>query len=221
MRGSLSQIVELVISFVILLFSLCFHEAAHAWAAFKLGDPTAYRQGRLTLNPRAHIDPVLTLLMPLLFFVSSVMQGMGFAFVFGLAKPVPINPYLFRNIDRDLMLSALAGPASNLLIAVIASLLYLPFGGLIVRERFLDIFLLQTIVINVCLLTFNLIPIPPLDGSRLLRRFLPFEVREKYDQLEPYGLFILLIVLNVTPLLALMEPFRWYIIETLLVFRPV
>jgi Zn-dependent protease len=214
MPESLQQVVELVISLVILVFSVCFHEAAHGWAAFKLGDPTAYRQGRVTLNPVAHIDPIQTILMPLFFYVATAG-----AVIFGGAKPVPLNPFLFKNVNKGLMITGLAGPVSNLLLAAVAGLLYLPFGWLILRDRFLDFFFIQVVWINVLLLTFNLIPIPPLDGSRVVRYFLPHETREKYDRLEPFGLAILLLVLYVTPLMQIIHPFRVFVVKSLLIFR--
>ncbi|MDQ7778194.1 MAG: site-2 protease family protein [Planctomycetota bacterium] len=209
----LPQPFDTILSIAILVLSVCLHEAAHAWAAYKLGDPTAYRLGRVTLNPIPHIDPIQTIAMPLMFYFAS-----GGKFIFGGAKPVPINPYLFRNPSKGMMLTGLAGPAVNLLLAGIAGFLYLPFRPIIKLESVGDFLLIYIVVINVFLLVFNLIPIPPLDGSRALRYFLPYHLRERFDRLEQYGMLILMLVIF-SPLMRYVNVFRNFIVDTLLVFR--
>lgn len=173
---------EILVAFPAFVIGLTFHEFAHGWMAYKLGDKTAYYQGRLTLNPVPHIDPVGFLMLVL--------------FRFGWAKPVPVNPYNFHgDIKRGMLLVALAGPATNLLVAVAASLLlgltavHMPFE----REIYIQI-VLQIIYINVILAVFNLLPVPPLDGSKILAGILPGRQEWLY-QLEQYGTIVLLILL--------------------------
>lgn len=176
----------LIVSFV---FSVIVHEVAHGYVAYQLGDPTAYRAGRLTLNPLPHIDPFWTLLFPLLMYWSA-----GFAF--GGAKPVPVNPWNFRNPRRGMMWTGLAGPASNIALAILAT--FTLFLVLLLKrwigwgpDFYVQLFA-QVIFINFILAGFNLIPIPPLDGSRVLAGLVSHETAEAIDRLEQYGILILI-----------------------------
>jgi Zn-dependent protease len=161
------------------------HEFSHGWVAYKLGDNTAKYSGRLTLNPLAHIDPLWTFLLPLFLFISSNGQ-----FVFGAAKPVPINYWALRNPKRDIVWIGASGPLANFIFAAILTILakLMPFGGSI---RFI---MMHLIIINVVLGVFNLVPIPPLDGSRILMGLLPDNLSSKLSNIEPYA-FIILIML--------------------------
>jgi len=195
-----------------LLFAITVHEASHGWAALKMGDPTAYHLGRVTLNPIPHIDPIGTILMPLMLAI------MGFPF-FGWAKPVPVNPLNLRNPRRDNLIISAAGPISNLTVAIIA------FFGVIILKTLASGFLsgnpqtsvnylasgiffilYYTIVINVILATFNLIPVPPLDGSGVLLGLISDEAAQKYEQIRPYG-FIIIILLWITGILRVIFTF--------------
>lgn len=180
----------LVVSLVVLLFSLTVHEAAHAWAAHRLGDPTARQLGRLSLNPAVHIDPVGTLLLPAL----AIATG---APLIGWAKPVPVNTSRLGRLPRDYMLVAAAGPMSNILVAVAASmaLRLMPMvpvglGGIALAE---PAFALATtaLQLNLLLAVFNLVPVPPLDGGNILGGVLRGRLSERYEQLRPWGVFIL------------------------------
>jgi len=171
----------------VLLFSLTIHEFSHGMVAYLLGDPTPRRAGRLTLNPLKHLDLFGTLTLIL-------TQAIGWA------KPVPINPNYFKNPWRDMALTSAAGPLSNLLAAVIFSFLYhlftlynLQLGGLLVSEPLSLIFLLG-VKINLGLAIFNFLPIPPLDGSKVLVKFLPPQLRADYLRLEMLGFFIILLL---------------------------
>jgi Zn-dependent protease len=171
---------------VLLILSLSVHEAAHAWMAWKRGDSTARDQGRMTLNPIPHIDPVMTLLVPAMMF-------MLVGFIFGGARPVPVNPGNFRNPHADNALVALAGPFSNLLLAFIGLVAFrLVLGSGQFDDKALPYLLLGFVHLNVLLAVFNLLPIPPLDGSRVVMWLLPRAARPAYASLEGFGLFILL-----------------------------
>ncbi|MEK8015830.1 MAG: site-2 protease family protein [Candidatus Parabeggiatoa sp.] len=174
-----------------ILFAITAHEAAHAWVAFKLGDSTAYREGRVTLNPIKHIDLIGTVILPLLMVVIS-------GFVFGWAKPVPVNFRQLRQPRRDMALVALAGPGANLLMAIFW-VIVAKLGFFLTAEFEQAIFLVYIgsagILINLILMILNLLPILPLDGGRVLHSALPRELAISFGRLEPFGLIILVILL--------------------------
>lgn len=178
----LDTIISFCILFGLLLIAMIVHEFAHGWVAYKRGDPTAKLSGRLTLNPLVHIDPFWTLLFPLMLFITT-----GGRFVFGAAKPVPINYWALKNPKKDIIWIGLSGPLANLILAfAVAQILkYIIPSGIIAS------LLYELLSINVILAIFNLIPIPPLDGSRVLMGLLPHELAEQYSSIERYGFIIL------------------------------
>jgi Zn-dependent protease len=184
------EIGSIVLAFIGLLLALTVHEAAHAWAASRLGDPTARLQGRLSLNPAVHIDPIGTVLLPLLAFAMN-------APIIGWAKPVPVDGRHLKHFRRDFMWIALAGPASNVLLAILASLLLramplLPVsvGTISIVEPLLQ-FAYGFFRVNILLAMFNMIPVPPLDGSNVVAALLPPRLAYQWDQVRPYGIFVL------------------------------
>jgi len=190
---------ERILALPVLLFSIVVHEFAHAYAAYRAGDMTAAYQGRLTLNPLAHLDPIGTVLIPILqFFGPSNLPLIGWA------KPVPVNPLRFRSSEWDIFVS-LAGPGSNFSLAILSAILLkiLVMTGAVPSPALqpLVTVLMFFVGINVALGVFNLIPIPPLDGSRVLYRLLASArspLADRYAAIEPYGYFILILIL-VTP----------------------
>jgi Zn-dependent protease len=180
------------------LFAITIHEVAHGWVAKQLGDPTAMMLGRLTLNPLKHIDPVGTVLVPLSLIVLSYFTSGGF-FIFGWAKPVPIAADNLHHPKRDMALVAAAGPLSNLTMALIWALIIKL--ALLLPSSLVNLALPLTymggagITINVLLMVLNLIPVPPLDGSRVVAGFLPDPLAWKFGRLEQYGLIILLLMM--------------------------
>lgn len=213
-----------IILYFVLLFAITIHEAAHGWAASKFGDLTAYHMGRVTLNPIPHIDIIGTVIFPLLM----IFQGVP---LFGWAKPVPVNPLNLRNPKRDNLWISAAGPLSNLTAALAFFILlriikavspqafyfnpnlsggFQPIQGVI-------IVLFYGILINIILAIFNMIPIPPLDGSGVLMGFLSDEAAQKYDVIRPYGFIILLGLLFLGFFREIFEPV--YNTISLLVFR--
>jgi Zn-dependent protease len=210
---SQQEIITRIFQFAILVFALSLHEAAHAWMASRLGDQTARMLGRVTLNPVKHIDPVGTLLIPLVMLFLPTYGG----FLIGWAKPTPVNTRNFKRITRDDILTTLAGPASNLCAALAATIAMVilvhatPAGALAVRELVMGmvdptlmtsspiifpmalIFYLS-IWLNLVLAVFNLLPIPPLDGSHIFRHMLPYNALRIYDSLGMISLILMLLV---------------------------
>ncbi len=194
----------ILLQYVVLLFSLCFHEAAHAWMAYRRGDHTAYMLGRVTMNPKAHVDPIGTVLFPLLQFFAAVP-------LIGWAKPVPVNMHNLRNPVRDQMFISAAGPGSNFLLGSICTLLLLvlkavsPAANISLYHLVATMtiskehvfwgpvagFLFFGMIINFALALFNLIPIPPLDGHWILAGFLRGPALEALEAIKPYGFIVL------------------------------
>lgn len=190
---------QLLIAALPILVAITFHEVAHGWLANKLGDPTAKAMGRLTLNPLAHIDPIGTVLVPAMLFILS--KG---TFIFGAAKPVPVNIFNLRNPRRDSALVSAAGPLTNIILAFLSILLLMvmvssfpPSSSSFLARKVaapLQIMLQYSITFNIFLAAFNLFPIPPLDGGRIAASLLPAKYSYHFDRLEPYGIFIVLIL---------------------------
>ena len=168
------------------LLAITVHEAAHGYAAKHFGDSTAYVMGRVTLNPLKHIDPIGTILMPLLLIFA------GSPFLFGYAKPVPVQFGRLNNPKRDMIWVALAGPASNLVMAFIWGVLFYVLKGTDVSEPFFTKMAQGGILVNAVMFAFNLFPLPPLDGGRILVGLLPYKQAELVSRVEPWGFFIVM-----------------------------
>ena len=188
---------NLLLAAPVLLFSMVAHEYAHGYAALKQGDPTAQQLGRLTWNPIKHIDPFLTILMPVMLYWASNGQ-----FIFGGAKPVPVNPRNYRNYRRGDIIVSLAGIAVNLLLFPLCAFLVVVLGLLgraippgVDTLALLQLMMVQGILFNLVLAVFNLIPIPPLDGSHVVKWLLPASWSLRYQQLGKYGIIILVVLL--------------------------
>jgi Zn-dependent protease len=227
----MSQETALVLfEFVALIFAFTFHEFAHAWTASYFGDQTARMMGRVTLNPIKHLDPVGSVVLPLL----SAFTHMP---LLGWAKPTPVTTRNLRNIKRDDMLVTLAGPASNLLLAIVSLILLLAikhifksgtdavFNAVDFRHGLVDaslsgtsvlyplaLLLYCSVVINIVLAIFNLVPIPPLDGSRILRNFLPYNLQQSYDNMGGIISLVVFLLLIRTPILG------WFYMPVLAIF---
>jgi Zn-dependent protease len=190
------DLAQVFISFIVLLFSLTVHEMAHAWTADRLGDPTARQLGRVSLNPLVHADPIGTVLFPLIALITRVP-------LIGWAKPVPVSFRHLRHPRRDFVMVAAAGPASNLVIAFVASLMLgvMPVSPVVLGEPNvsapLATLLTMAVHLNVLLAVFNMLPIPPLDGGNVLSGLLPRPLAAVFDQVRPYG-FLLLYALLLT-----------------------
>lgn len=187
------QLILGLISLLILVYSAILHEVAHGFVADRLGDPTARLMGRLTLNPISHIDPIMSILLPLILILG------GSPVVFGAAKPVPIDPFNLRDGRKDVAIVSLAGPLTNFLIAIIAAILIkaLPLLPISSASLFINWFLLTVVQLNLILGIFNLIPIPPLDGSKIFALILPEKEAAVYLSIGSIGIFIIFFLLLV------------------------
>jgi len=188
------------------LFGITLHEAAHGYVARMLGDPTAHLAGRISLNPIRHIDPVGTIVVPLVLLFSTKLLGGG-GLLFGWAKPVPVDWGRLRRPKRDMLWVALAGPASNLVMAVIwaVSLRMLAESGASQGDFWVRM-TIAGIEVNLILMALNLIPLPPLDGGRIVFSLLPDRMAWQYSRLEPYGLVILIVLMLTGVLWVLLRP---------------
>jgi Zn-dependent protease len=195
------------------LIAVVFHEVAHGWVAYRLGDPTAARLGRLTLNPFAHVDLFGTVLVPLMLIITHA------PFVFGYAKPVPVNFHNLRNPKRDMIWVAAAGPVMNLLLALLCTIVWKSLAPMADNHmaqagssRLTDylaaiVLMAQSgILINIALAVFNLFPLPPLDGGRVMVGILPGPLSVKLAKLEPYGFIILIVLLMTRTLDHIIDP---------------
>jgi len=213
---NLGTILTLLIGFALVVPALTMHEWAHAWMANKLGDPTARMLGRMSINPLRHIDPVGTVLVPIGLLVFSTLFA-GMPFTFGWAKPVPFNPRYMKDPKRDTALVGIAGPVMNVILAVGASIILIALiflaPGFVLNTAVqtsagnpllsgLGITLGLFVYVNLVLCFFNLLPIPPFDGSRIVQKFLTGNARHWYAQLENYGMFIILGLVFIVPMLT-------------------
>jgi Zn-dependent protease len=181
-----------------LVLAITVHEAAHAWTADRLGDDTARRLGRVTFNPVRHVDPFGTLVLP------GILLLVGTPFLFGYAKPVPVAFHRLNDPKRDMVWVALAGPGVNIAMALLAGWAMHPFGELSANPFTMWVWsnLHNFITINVALAVFNMLPIPPLDGGRVVTGLLPDRLAYRYARLEPYGMVFLLLMIVVAPMVA-------------------
>jgi Zn-dependent protease len=220
-----------IIWFVVFLFSLSFHEAAHAWTSEKFGDDTGRLQGRITLNPIAHIDPIGTIVFPLISMLTTIP-------LLGWAKPVETNPLLWRDKTKANISVSAAGPISNFILVVIAfailktlvlsgTLVFnprltsiynavVPAPGLAAFMDPLTMFLNVMLMLNLALGIFNLIPVPPLDGSHVLESILPYQMAQAYAQIRPYGFLLLIGLLYLGALSFIFSPISIFILRLLL-----
>lgn len=196
-----------LISIPVLLFAVVIHEVSHGWMAERFGDPTARYAGRITLNPLPHLDLFGSIILPAMLLLSNV------PFLFAYAKPVPVNPYNLRDPKRNMIWIGFSGPAANIVTAFCCGLIFriLYHPGVVSFFNTILSLLAMGVLINLVLAIFNLIPIPPLDGSQILMGFLPPEQEYKFRSLERYGFLILLGLLFVGPMVGI-NIFKWMIL---------
>ncbi len=190
---------QLIIYVPAIIIALTVHEFSHAWVAYKLGDPTAKAHGRLTFNPLAHLDPIGTIML--------------IVFRFGWGKPVPINEYNFKNPVVGMALSSLAGPMSNLVLAFLGTFLFHTFVGI---NSLLSIALIYFVLINILLMMFNLLPVPPLDGHKIIRAILPEKLRYSWESLENYSPYILIVALFIIISTGVLGKIMFFFLEILI-----
>ncbi len=212
----LSLVGKIVVAAVPIIFAITVHEVAHGWVASKLGDPTARLAGRLTLNPVKHIDPLGTIVVPLVMIALT-------PFAFGWAKPVPVDWRNLKQPRRDMALVAAAGPGANVLMLLLWTLLLAVLftaGNAVSYQEYLLIEMAKVgVIINIVLIALNLLPLPPLDGSRIVTAFLPPEAARRYNLLERWGLPILVVLIFTGVLGKILHPligFMLSIVNTLL-----
>jgi Zn-dependent protease len=220
-----SIIGELVIYMVVLIFAISAHEAAHAWMSYKFGDDTAYLLGRVTLNPARHTDPIGTLLIPISSFLISAMGGGQYGmFLIGWGKPTPVNPLRWRNKNLANVMVSIAGILANTLIATVFIILvkilqhtslFDPGGALSGFRVPIELFIFRSIFMNASLAVFNLLPFPPLDGSKILETFLPESFQPLLRVLEQYGFLILMLALYLGVFQAVFRPVQIIILYIL------
>jgi len=201
---------EILLMIPMLLFAVIAHEVAHGYVAYRCGDPTAQQAGRLTLNPLPHVDLFGTIIFPLVLLLTNS------PFLIGWAKPVPVNPYYFRNPSRDHLLVSLAGVCTNMALAVICTLLL----GIIARLTgntggTVGLMLQYGILVNIILAVFNMLPIPPLDGSWVLYHLLPRNLAEAYRRIFPYGFIILIALLATGALGSIIGPLYRLVLQVM------
>ena len=206
----MSTLVWSVISILCFIPAIVLHEVAHGWMAAKLGDPTAKQSGRLTLNPLKHVYPFGTVILPLILAVSHMP-------VFGYAKPVPYDPRYFKDIRKGELLTGLAGPAANLLLSLVgAGIAWLGawlFGLSYDWAYWVYVVGFFFVMVNLCLMFFNLIPIPPLDGSSIIGFFLPLSALPTYYKIQRYALPVFFLIVIGLPYIGI-DPIGWYIQHT-------
>ncbi len=216
--SSLTVVQQLAVWALPILFAITLHEVAHGWVARAMGDSTAAAMGRLSLNPLKHVDPVGTVLLPGLMIALSAM-GLGGMFLFGWAKPVPVDPRNFKNPRRDMAVVAVAGPLSNFAMAFAWGLVYKFANPQALEEgvRYgVQLMGLAGISINLSLMVLNLLPLPPLDGGRVAVGLLPVKAAYRFAQVEPYGIMILLL-LAMTNVLGMLLAVPYALSKSLLV----
>jgi len=205
LRAMESLIQTIAVYALPVLFAITLHEAAHGYVARMFGDQTAFVAGRITLNPLKHIDPVGTVLVPLGILLLSSLGGAGF--LFGWAKPVPVDAGSLRNPRRDMVWVAAAGPGSNLAMAIGWALMLKLQLGAGVREPFFFEMAKAGVLVNIGLMALNLLPVPPLDGGRIVAGLLPNRLAWQYSRIEPYGLFVVLALMATGTLGFVLKPF--------------
>lgn len=211
--GGLASIQKLLVYLVPMVYAIVLHEVAHGWVAKQLGDPTAFMLGRLSLNPIKHVDWLGTIIVPL------VLALLPMGFIFGWAKPVPVNPRSLNHPKRDMLWVALAGPAANLLMALAWALsLQLVLQQWLPADfnQYLGMMALAGVFINIGLMCFNLLPLLPLDGGRVVASLLPNKLEYTFSRIEPYGFWILVVLLQARVLdqpLGVMRKFSWELVS--------